>query len=155
MEQQLRRSLTPVWSEVRQIRHDIGDLLRACPRELRNATAMTASELLENAIKYGQSAPGAPSIEFSLRMAPDCLRVEVTSGTSDPTAVARLRQRIRELSSAEDRASYCIKRLEDSARSPVRPGDRGLYRIGSEGGFDLECLMVDRVVTVVATRRIQ
>ena len=151
MEQKLRRSLTPVWSQVRQIRHDISNLLRSCPRELRNATALTASELLENAIKYGQSEP---SIEFFLQMAPDCLRVEVTSGTSDLTAVARLRQRIHELSRAEDRRAHCIRRLEESARPPVRPGDRGLYRIGSEGGFDLECSVADKVVTVVATRRI-
>lgn len=155
MRQELRRSLVPVWSEVRQIRREVADLLRACPRAVRDATAMAASELLENAIKYGQGRNGAAPIELSLRVAPDGLRIAVASSSDDRAAVARLRQRVFELSSAEDRVAHCIERLNRSVTRPLEAGDRGLYRIGSEGGFDLECTVVDDVVTVIATRRIQ
>ncbi len=155
MNQELKYSLAPDWSEVIRIRREIGGLLRELPLDLRHATAMTGTELLENAIKYGQSGPAAHAIEFSVRVAPDCLRVEVVSHAADPAGVARLVQRVSELSNAEDRTSYCIERLEASVRPPVTRGDRGLYRIGSEGGFDLECSVTDGVVTVVAIRRIQ
>ncbi len=59
-----------------------------------------------------ESGNSAHAIEFSVRIAPDCLHVEVLSHAADPANVARLVQRVSEPSNAEARLFW-------SARQPV------------------------------------
>jgi hypothetical protein len=53
MQAHLELTFRPMWPNVRKIRHEVGIALERCPAELRSAAMMTASELVENAIKYG------------------------------------------------------------------------------------------------------
>ena len=152
--ERLHRTIEPVWSRVRDIRREVGARLASTPEELRRATMMTASELMENAIKYGESVPAAPRIEFTMTSDGGEVRIVVVNGTTDVAAVGELRHRVSELARAEDKTALYVSRLQQLLANSAESGKLGIYRIGSEGGFDLECEYADSVVTVVAVRRI-
>jgi hypothetical protein len=141
-----------MWPNVRKIRQEVGTVLEACSSGLRGAAVMTASELVENAIKYGESVPAAPSVTFSLQAGPGRLRIRVANGSTNAVGVAELARRVNELSHATDKQALYLARLEQLLAHAGETGKLGVYRIGFEGGFDLECDYTNSVVTVTATR---
>jgi anti-sigma regulatory factor (Ser/Thr protein kinase) len=145
-------SFQPMWPNVRKIRQEVGAALEACSSDLREAAVMTASELVENAIKYGESVPAAPAVTFSLEATPGQLRIRVVNGSTNASGVAELARRVNELSRATDRQALYLARLEELLAHADESGKLGVYRIGFEGGFDLECNYTNSVVTVTATR---
>lgn len=149
---QIQASIEPIWSTVRKTRKQIVEELAEHPAELRTAAAMVASELLENAIKYGEAVLGAPNIEFSFSLEDGRVRIAVTNGTRSALNVERLQERIEALNRAEDRSSLYLRRLEELLEHPAQNAGLGVYRIGYEGGFDLECFYDNDVMTVTATR---
>jgi anti-sigma regulatory factor (Ser/Thr protein kinase) len=153
MEGCLELSIAPVWSRVREVREHVARLVEQAPPALRAASIMTASELVENAIKYGETVAGAEAVSFVFHAAPDRIRIEVKNGSTNRAGVAELRRRIEEISSAEDRQAMYLFRLEELLRCPDQSGKLGIYRIGFEGGFELGFDYVDDVVTVTATRQ--
>ena len=149
-------AIDPIWGTVREIRAKVGALLTPYSTELRLAATMTASELLENAIKYGESVARAARIVFSLGLADGIIRIETVNGCNDHENVQRLQARLRRLATADNpKALYlnCIHELLESAAGNGGSG-LGLYRIAAEGGFTLSCHYEDGVVGVLATRSI-
>ena len=51
--------IQPAWAAIRAVRSEVERGLADYPAEIRTAAAMTASELVENAVKYGESLPRA------------------------------------------------------------------------------------------------
>ncbi len=58
--------LIPLWDGIKQIRNNVDEVLDRYPDEVRNASKMTASELMENAAKYGTSIDQDTGISFEL-----------------------------------------------------------------------------------------
>ena len=156
VEARLVLSFQPMWPNVRKIRQEVSAGLEPCSQRLRDAAVMTASELVENAIKYGENVPAAPSVTFSLEALAQSglgqLRIRVVNGSTNAAGVAELARRVGELSRATDRQALYLARLEQLLAHPDESGKLGVYRIGFEGGFDLECDYTNSVVTVTATR---
>ncbi len=148
----LELSFQPMWPNVRKIRQEVSAVLDSCSPRLRDAAVMTASELVENAIKYGESVPGAPSVTFSLYVEAGQLRIRVVNGSTNAAGVAELARRVRELASATDKQTLYMARLEELLAHSDESGKLGVYRIGFEGGFELACDYTNSVVTVTATR---
>ena len=121
---------------------------------MRSAAAIAASELVENAVKYGESVPRAERITFALMASEDTIRVEVTNGTTNATSVADLRARIEAVKHAEDKPGLYLRRLEELIASPRESGRLGLYRIAFEGAFELSCTYEDHVMIVTAIRKV-
>jgi hypothetical protein len=113
---------------------------------------MTASELVENAIKYGESVPGAPGVTFSMDVTAGRLSIRVVNGSTNLFGVAELERRVRDLAGAEDKQVLYFARLEQLLAHAEESGKLGVYRIGFEGGFDLALDYQNHVVTVTATR---
>ena len=153
MQARLELKFQPMWPNVRKIRHEVGTALEACAPGLRSAAMMTASELVENAIKYGESVPAAETVTLSLDATPALLRIQVVNGSMNALGVAELKRRVQELSRAEDRQALYLSRLEELLAHAEESGKLGIYRIGFEGGFDLDCDYTNNVVTVTATRK--
>jgi len=103
MEARLELSFQPMWPNVRKIRQEVSAVLESCSRRLREAAVMTASELVENAIKYGENVPAAPSVTFSLEAHMGQLRIKVVNGSTNAAGVAELARRVEELSRATDK----------------------------------------------------
>ena len=149
-------SIEPIWGTIRQVRGKVGALLTEYPTELRSAAMMTASELLENAVKYGDGVPQAPQIVFTLGLSDGLIRLRTVNGSHDLQNVERLKSRLERLAASKDAAALYL----DAIRAMLTPATQdtgdglGLYRIVAEGGFAVSCRYVDRVVDVLATRRL-
>jgi hypothetical protein len=146
--------IQPAWAIIRRIRDEVEQGLANYPREVRSAAVMTASELVENAVKYGESVPRAERISFALVAEDNIIRVEVTNGTTNAASVADLRARIAAVMDAEDKPGLYLRRLEELIASPSESGKLGLYRIAFEGAFQLSCTYEDQVMSVTAIREI-
>jgi len=153
MEAHLQLTFAPMWPNVREIRQRVGAALGDCPAQLRSAAVMTASELVENAIKYGESVPGASTVTFVMDASPAMLSMSVGNGSTNAAGVAELERRVQELRAAEDKQALYLARLEQLLADADESGKLGIYRIGFEGGFDLQLEYTNDVVTVTATRK--
>src|SRR4029453_13619122 len=97
MQAHLQLTFEPMWPNVREIRKRVADALETCPARLRSATIMTSSELVENAIKYGESVPAARTVTFLLEATPEMLFIRVVNGSTNASGVAELERRRGEL----------------------------------------------------------
>jgi len=153
MEALLQLTFEPMWPNVREIRRRVGDALEHCPAALRSAAIMTASELVENAIKYGESVPAARTVTFVLEATAESLCIRVVNGSTNTVGVAELDRRVQELRQADDKQALYLTRLEQLLADADESGKLGIYRIGFEGGFDLDLDYMNDVVSVTATRK--
>jgi hypothetical protein len=153
MNAHLELTFQPMWPNVRLIRQQVGTALEASPPDLRSAAIMTASELVENAIKYGESVPAARTVTFSLEATSGEVRIRVANGSTNAHGVAELGRRVEEVRGAADKQALYLARLEQLLAEADESGKLGIYRIGFEGGFDLECDYSNEVVTMTATRK--
>lgn len=145
----------PEWSEIARLREHVALALADVEPSARNAAVMVASELAENAIKYGHSMPEVPGIEVSLVRAGPQLRISVVSGTRDIEAVARLQRCTEALAASEDKFDLYFERVKALSDAPEPKSQLGLYRISLEGGFELQCDYDDGVLRMTATRTLQ
>jgi hypothetical protein len=141
-----------MWPNVRKIRQQVGTALEDCSEQLRSAAVMTSSELVENAVKYGESVPAAETVRFSLEATPGLLCIRVINGSMNTAGVAELERRVQELRRAQDKQALYLSHLEQLPADADESGKLGIYRIGYEGGFDLHLDYTNHVVTVTATR---
>jgi anti-sigma regulatory factor (Ser/Thr protein kinase) len=149
----LQLTLEPTWPSVREIRQQVGTALQDCPEQLRSAAIMTSSELVENAVKYGESVPAAKTVTFQLEATPEALSIRVVNGSTDARGVAELQRRVQEIRRCEDKQALYLARLEELLPQAEESGRLGIYRIGFEGGFDLQLEYTNHVVSVTATRK--
>lgn len=145
-------TIRPVWEMVRKLRLQVDAELADYARELRSAASMTASELVENSIKYGEIVAGAPVIRFSMKVENGTISIQTINGCTDDAGVALLMSRVQETTHSANRAALYIARLEQLVENPSGSARLGVYRIALEGGFDLECTYENHVVTVTASR---
>jgi len=113
---------------------------------------MASSELVENAIKYGESVPGAKAAMFVLDATAESLSIRVINGSTNRQGVAELERRVRELRQTPDKEALYLARVGELLADEEENGNLGIYRIGFEGGFELELDYTNQVVTVTATR---
>lgn len=113
---------------------------------------MVASELVENAIKYGENVANHPGIEVSLVCDEHTLSLTVANGASSSAAVHELKRHTDALAQSPDKSELYMKRMLALMDHPDGCSRLGLYRIGFEGQFDLECSYDDGVVRMTATR---
>lgn len=143
----------PDWAEVQAVRVTALDFLR---RELADeddaqAVAMTACELVENAVKYGDfSAPGA-RVTLQLQIEERAVAVEVRSPSSSDQAahLARLDRMIQWIRGFQDPFEAFALRLKtvSAQRLDDRESGLGLVRIAYEGRAILD-FFLDRDQTV-------
>jgi anti-sigma regulatory factor (Ser/Thr protein kinase) len=152
MQAHLQVSLEPEWPTVRDIRQRVGSALQNCPAQLRSAAVMASSELVENAIKYGESVPGAKAATFVLEVTGESVSIRVVNGSTNAVGVAELQRRVQELRGTADKQALYHARLQELLADEEETGNLGIYRIGFEGGFELELDYTNQVVTVTATR---
>jgi hypothetical protein len=144
-----------MWSEVQKVRERVESLLADVNEDVRAATVMTASELIENAIKYGETVPAAPQASVRLEHVDDTIEIVVKNGVADEATVRDLKLHVDRIANASDRMVLYMDRLRELMMSGGVGGSKlGLYRICCEGGFDLRCDYLDGVVTLTATRRV-
>lgn len=146
------RDIPMAWHHIRDARALVLEALADASPDLRDATGMTISELLENAMKYGESVPGMAGASYSLAVGDELIRIEVKNGVGATETLEQLRTRIDAMAQAEDKEALYIERLQEILENPAAGGRLGLFRIACEGGFDLAFEYDEPIVTVIATR---
>lgn len=148
----LTAQISPEWANVRDIRMQVSHALVAQSQDIRDATCMVVSELLENAVKYGGSMPESRRLDFALAVEDDKIEVRVTSGATSGEHVQRLTQRVHEVNETERSGVLYLQRFHDLLNDPNQSGGLGIYRICVEGGFKLSVSQEGDVLAVVARR---
>jgi hypothetical protein len=148
-------SLPHTWDHIRKIRKSVGEALKNSDPSLRAAAMMVTSELVENAVKYGEEVAAAPHITVALTVRKNQLVISVTNGSADLSGIKELQRRIEEIVHAPDKSTLYMARLEELLAEPTETGKLGLYRIAFEGQFDLHFEYIDQVVSITATRTYQ
>ncbi|MFP4033616.1 MAG: hypothetical protein ACLFRG_02270 [Desulfococcaceae bacterium] len=141
----------PFWRVVNQVRLDVTSALADRPRELREAAVMTATELVENAVKY--SAEVEDAIRFEMSADERRLRISVSNRIASPEDRRTLALEVERIRHSEDPRLLYVRRLYDLMNQSGGERTRlGLIRIAYEGQFALACRFEGDRATLVATR---
>ena len=147
-------SIPVIWHYTNEVRQAVDRIMESYAEPLRQATKMVASELVENAIKYGRRTPELDRIRFILWLSEQDVIIEVINGIDDQAALAILEERVAAIRGSENREELLLKRMQEIVDRPAQASQLGLYRIASEGGFHLDYSFNVSVLTVRATRKI-
>jgi hypothetical protein len=153
--QKYTRQFPILWGHIREARQLVRDALAEFDKELRDAAAMTVSELLENALKYGACAAGMPGVNFVLIVDQAEIIVEVANGVDPGENVDKLCASIDALKGAPDKEALYITRVHELLTAPGASARLGLLRIGYEGGFELSYTRSDPIITITARRKLR
>jgi hypothetical protein len=138
----------PVWDRLRDLRHAVSEALAGYPDELRHASMMTASELAENALKYGLD------VRVSMDVRPATVSISVTNTVVSPDSVDEARKLISRVTREKDPEALYLSRMAELMEDSRETGRLGLYRVAGEGKFRLRCRYANQRLTITATREI-
>lgn len=154
MSKRITMDIPPTWQFVRQIKRMVEDELKDYPETVRYSAGMVASELVGNAIKYGDKSEKAQPPRFSLDVNGSLVEIAVNNSVKSPEHVSQVQMRLDQMANSANKAEYYMKRLQEllTDTPKVQGSQLGLYRIGYEGDFDLSCSYMDQMLTIKATR---
>ena len=146
--------LPSVWQRLRDVQALVLDAMIAHPEQLRTASLMVASELAENAIKYGEVLADCPNVTFGLVIEATSITIRVASGITPGPALDAVRKRIDTLNAAPSKQDLYYQRLRELLEQPTATGQLGLLRVAFEGQFDLSYTYQAPILTITARREI-
>jgi hypothetical protein len=153
-----KQIIQPLWNVVKEIRNEVGINMENRGAELRDASQMVASELVENAVKYGLAInhESEMGIEFLFQVNDREIMIEVTNSADSEYDLANVTRHIDAINKSKDPQHLYVKRLTELMDTPGQKGSQlGLYRIAYEGEFSLSYEVKDKVITVKAYRKIK
>lgn len=147
--------VNPIWGTVKEIRDRVKELLVGYPNELVDSAQMTASELVENAVKYGASVDAGGGIQFDFYVDDDMLKIVSKNTIRSDSDFSNLKEHFDKINSAEDPTELYSERLMELLNEPGQTGSQlGLYRIITEGQFHLDIQLNEKLVEITAHRKI-
>lgn len=152
MAKNLTLEIPATWQFVRNVRRLVEEVLADQPEPVRYAAAMVATELVGNAIKYGEQTPTAPNAKFSISVSNSQVLIEVTNGLKSQERLHEVQRRVEQMTQSQNREQFYLKRLQELLSGSSHGSQLGLYRIGYEGDFNLSFSYDNQVLTVRATR---
>jgi len=150
-------SIKPTWSIVRELQDKTAQFMseKNKPKDISDAAIMCATELIENAVKYGTEKPDGTNIDFELHADNEKIIIKVTNGIKSKTDSNNVIEHIDKIKSSDDAAQLYTERLMELMENP-KPGvsQLGLYRIAYEGEFALDYNYKNETLTIIAQRMI-
>lgn len=143
-----------VWEYVRRVRQQVDAALVHLDEDQRSAAVMVASELLENAIKYGTAVPALSRTRVTLNYSPQHIEIRVDNGLVEDPAYQRVRAIVDSMSDESACEKLYLARIQELIDNPFQKNQLGLYRIGYEGKFSLVCNLQDQVLSITARRNL-
>ncbi|NUP07819.1 MAG: hypothetical protein HOW73_17360 [Polyangiaceae bacterium] len=140
------------WQRLDEIRRLVRDTLCAHPAELQNAAAMTASELVENAMKYGEPLPQRDGGRLTVSADDSTITITVENAAAAGERIATLERSIERIHAAKAPEELYLARLQEFGEDSEASGQLGLLRIAFEGRFDIRCAYSEPVLTMTAKR---
>lgn len=153
----LEYHIDPIWEIVKQIREQVGVALTAYSEDLRLASQMTASELIENAVKYGSGVGAGAGIRVNLTATDQHITITVANRILTLEDYAEVQRHLARLNApgASAEALY-LERLQVLmlAEHSSEKTQLGLYRIAYEGQFTLQYRYEQDILTMIAIREV-
>lgn len=151
----IKVSIEPTWNIVLNINDRIDELLPDAKIEVVDSLRMVSTELVENAVKYGEPVPGMTGIEYELIVDDDFISIRVDNGVVTTTNVKEVEKSIEKIKKAKDRFKLYTARLAELMESPkLGESQLGLFRIAYEGNCDLNFKYEDNILSVIAKIKI-
>jgi hypothetical protein len=147
-----RLRLPLAWHWVQRIRETVAEDLATFEQTMRDAAVMTASELAENAVKYGEPVREEDAGYLSLRVESSSIVVESTNGCVNSEHVSEVLRLIELIDATPNVEILYLERLRELVGKGDQSGGLGLLRIAFEGGFRLSARYTDGMLTITATR---
>jgi hypothetical protein len=148
-----RMRLPPSWGLIERVRATVSEALARASADVRDAAVMVASELAENAIKYGEALADDECGYVTLSVGPQLISIRSLNGVSSMERVRDVVQRIDTIAKAESAEALYVARLREMLETPSDSASHlGLLRIAYEGGFRLSCAYEAPVLTIIAER---
>ncbi|MCB1318858.1 MAG: hypothetical protein KDK34_01320 [Leptospiraceae bacterium] len=147
--------IDPEWNVIKKIKQSINSdpEVQGYGNDFREATLLTAIELVENALKYSDSNGQELPVKFSFELKDGVCRIQVNNQVRNAKHRAALKDVLEKIKS-EDPFKLYVKRLEALRDQPDGYSRMGLIRIIYEGEFDLNAEFDEETVTLIATRKI-
>jgi len=147
--------INPLWESVKHVRDEVNAILHGKSEELIDACKMTASELIENAVKYGNPIEKNAGIQFELALHGSHVRILVSNKIRLMDDFNTFISIVHTIQDSENTKDLYINRLKTLMEDPKIINSRlGLFRIAYEGGFNLDYTCEAQVLSVIATRKL-
>ncbi len=143
------------WDKLRNIRHEVKDFVDVVNnKDLSEAAMITASELCENAIKFGTNISNTENLRLSCEIEDNVIRIIVTCGIANDKNLDDLIRHINKINK-EDPSKLYTQRLMDSLNAKNPDGTKfGLYRIAYESQFKISYKITDNTLEINEERNI-
>lgn len=150
IEYRVQYDITPMWAMIRQSHETVLKLLAEPYPHLNGAAATVASELLENAVKYGGG-----HIDFRCEVVDDHVVITAINSVADHSDVESMKRHIDRIRAAADPFDLYVERLTMLMENPeAKQTQLGLYRIAYEARFTLAYAQHGEYVEVKASRSV-
>lgn len=153
----IKCKIKPAWHIIEGVQKKIREFIfiKLANQEISEATEMCATELIENAIKYGAGSPLEGCIDFTLKVERKTVEIVVKNSIKRFLDVENVDRLVKLIRRTGDPERLYIERLNELMESPL-PGlsQLGLLRISYEGGFCLDYSFKEGILTVEATREL-
>ncbi|MBL9007164.1 MAG: hypothetical protein JNJ46_23105 [Myxococcales bacterium] len=152
MHKSIKMDIPVAWQFVKNVKLMVEETLRSYPDNIRYSAGMVASELVGNAIKYGDRTESAPQAKFEISVTDSHVVIEVSNGVRSVDHLEQVTKRIDELAGSTNKEEFYLRRLQELLSGVSQGSQLGIYRIGYEGEFDLSYTFVNQILTIKATR---
>lgn len=142
----IQLKLEPKIEELNIARNKIFSSIDDINESLRESCEIIIWELLENAMKYGESH----FIKLEYAQYQSSIQIKVSNHISSSAKVSNVIKMIKTLQSTPDRNALYMKRLEEIFDRKDDLSQLGLYRIYAETSFDLDYDLTSNEITIIA-----
>lgn len=148
--------IKPVWSVIGEVREKIQKGMEGYETKYIDSAVMTASELLENAIKYGVSNDQISNVSLNFEIDKNFVKISLKNGIGDNTKIENFIKTMSKIEKSENKKNLYLERLQEIMNDPSLEGSElGLFRIVSEGGFDVQYRIDDFSLEIMAKKKLE
>lgn len=113
MNKAIKMDIPVMWQFVKNVKRLVEETLRNYPDNIRYSAGMVASELVGNAIKYGDRTELAPQATFEITVTDSHVIIDVSNGVRSMDHLAQVTKRIDELSGTTNKEEFYLRRLQE------------------------------------------
>jgi hypothetical protein len=145
-----------MWSVISEVQERIRIAMEGMKKSNIEFTSMVASELLENAIKYGVSNENLRQVGLDFELENNYIIIKVKNAVIQSERLDAFKEMMQKIITSQDKKKLYLERLKEIMDNPLQNGSRlGLYRIVSEGEFNLNFKLENDVLEMIAEKKLQ
>lgn len=145
----------PYWAVIFQIKKQISLNLKGYPKSFVDSAEITASELLENAIKYGGGPAADSKVGFEMEVSEFNAKIRVTNLIGSREHLQNFERIMNRIRSSENRKILYTQRLKEILENPhTSRCELGLYRLALDPRYELNYVLDNEKLMLIAEARL-